>query len=585
MQMNYDFVIMGGGPAGSTLGSLLKRKSDLSVLIVESEPMPREHIGESLVHACMPVFEEAGALRKVLESDCWVQKFGGIFFWERDRPATTFFDYPNWREDGIYRWAIHVDRAEFDKILLDNARDQGADVIEGATVRRYSPDGDNGTVELNDGRRITARLFVDASGRNSRIASRRKPAFLSQYKNMAIWNHYRNCEFAQNFDSDWNIFRKDNLSPIVCVAFEDGWIWYIPVPKIIDGQRVITHSIGIVTDPALIKEPGKDYSRPDVFIDKIRSIRLLKDLTANAVPVRDEMQIVSNYSMIQDRFCSLDERWILVGDAAYFVDPLFSSGVTFASGMASCASLLIRNTLASNQSQTELCHMWEDYNKEWHNVAHSFALSIDQWYHAIANDNPDSVYWKVRQNTVTDLGIRKASFQGLVDAAITPDLLQVMTKGTFDQRDLDAEGPFLRMLADLSRAEPDDTVSVRLRSGTECIESSTLAVPGFKASLLAANSTAEERRRAGEYWQHLRTHSVPMPSPHDDVVPCVRFVDVEGRDRLRQTEDLEGSKALHAELSGGFRRYGEIKQSISPTQRTLLRKLVVAGLVDVRMVA
>src|SRR4051794_38918330 len=90
---------------------------------------------------------------------------------------------------------------------------------------------------------------------------------------------------------------------------------------------------------------------------------------------------------------------------------------------------------------------------------------------------------------------------------------------------------------------------------------------------------------AGEYWQHLRTHSVPMPSPHDDVVPCVRFVDVEGRDRLRQTEDLEGSKALHAELSGGFRRYGEIKQSITPTQRTLLRKLVVAGLVDVRMVA
>jgi len=229
--------------------------------------------------------------------------------------------------------------------------------------------------------------------------------------------------------------------------------------------------------------------------------------------------------------------------------------------------------------------MWEDYNKEWHNVAHSFALSIDQWYHAIANDNPDSVYWKVRQNTVTDLGIRQASFQGLVDAAITPDLLQVMTKGTFDQRDLDAEGPFLRMLADLSRAEPDDTVSVRLRSGTECIESSTLAVPGFKASLLAANSTAEERRRAGEYWRHLRTEPVPMPSPHDNVVPCVRFIDVEGRDRLRQTEDLEGSKALHAELSGGFRRYGEIKQSISPTQRTLLRKLVVAGLVDVRMVA
>jgi flavin-dependent dehydrogenase len=586
MQMNYDVVIMGGGPAGSTLGSLLKRKTDASVLIVESEPMPREHIGESLVHACMPVFEEAGSLSKVLESECWVQKFGGIFFWDQDKPATTFFDYPNWREDGVYRWAIHTDRAEFDKILLDNARDQGVDIIEGATVCRYTSEGDQGTVELNDGRYITARVFVDASGRNSRIASRRKPVFLSQYKNMAIWNHYLNCEFAQNIASDWNIFHKDKLSPIVCVAFEDGWIWYIPVPKIIDGKRVITHSIGIVTDPTLVKEPEKDYTDPDIFIEKIRSIRLLKDLTANAVPVRNEMQIIANYSMIQDRFCDLDERWILVGDAAYFVDPLFSSGVTFASGMASCATLLIRSTLSQNLSKTELRRLWEDYDKEWHNVAQSFALSIDQWYHAIANDNPDSVYWKVRQNTVTDLSIREASFQGLIDAAITPDLLQIMTKGSLDQRDLDAQGPFLRMLADLNRAEPDDDVAVRLRSGTECIDSRTLAVPGFKASLLAANATEEERRHAGEYWQHLRTtRRSPMPSPHDDVIPCVRFIDIEGRDRLRHTEDPEGSKAVHAALSGPFRHYGEMKRALSPSQRTQLRKLVVAGLIETRMTA
>ena len=211
----------------------------------------------------------------------------------------------------------------------------------------------------------------------------------------------------------------------------------------------------------------------------------------------------------------------LVGDAAYFVDPLFSSGVTFASGMASCATLLIRSTLSQNLSKTELRRLWEDYDKEWHNVAQSFALSIDQWYHAIANDNPDSVYWKVRQNTVTDLSIREASFQGLIDAAITPDLLQIMTKGSLDQRDLDAQGPFLRMLADLNRAEPDDDVAVRLRSGTECIDSRTLAVPGFKASLLAANATEEERRHAGEYWQHLRTtRRSPMPSPHDDVRGC-----------------------------------------------------------------
>jgi flavin-dependent dehydrogenase len=582
MQDRYDMIIMGGGPAGSTLAALVKRKSGLSVLLLESERFPREHIGESLVHACLPVFEEAGALRKILASDCWVQKFGGIFAWDAGRPAVTFFDQPNWLEDRVHRWAIHVDRAEFDKILLDNARDQGAVVLENSKVRSYKPNADRrgGVVELMDGRTFSCRVFVDASGRSSQVATHRPPSFLSEYKNVAIWNHFLNCKPAQTLETDWNIFREEDLSPILCVAFEDGWAWYIPVRKMVNGSRVTTYSIGFVTDPSVLKDPARNYLQPEIFYAQLRKIPLIQELTREAVPLRPELQVVTNYSMIQERFCDFDERWILVGDAAYFVDPLFSSGVTFASGMASSAELLIRTTLG-NEDSADLPRMWHDYDREWHDIARSFALAIDQWYHSIAVNHPSSVYWKVRRNTVLDLGIRDASFQGLVDAAITPDLLQILTKGSFDERDLDREGPFVRMLAEFAKTEPSPDSIIEIQPGASCIEGETLAIPAFKASILPPWATAEERRQAAEYWRNLRDNPIPLPSPHDRTIPCLRFVDADGVDRLRQPGDIASARELWERPAQGPQRYGDVKAATPPHLHNLLRKLTVAGLTRV----
>jgi hypothetical protein len=269
---HFDVVIMGGGPAGATLGALLARQSALSVCILEKEVFPRDHIGESFAHPLIPVLEESGALEKVLASDCWVKKYGGIFNWDRAEPRVAFFDHANWANDGVHRWAMHVNRAEFDHILLDHAADSGVEVRQGTAVSAFRSTGDGCEVTLRDGTRISGGWFVDASGRRNSIITKQKRSWLSGYRNIAIWQHFVGGTPLQDLPEDWNVFHGPGFSPIGCFAFPDGWCWYIPVPKVVGGRRRITHSIGIVTIPAVLKEPGKDFTDQAVFLDAIRHV-------------------------------------------------------------------------------------------------------------------------------------------------------------------------------------------------------------------------------------------------------------------------------------------------------------------------
>ncbi|CAL9294924.1 tryptophan 7-halogenase [Streptomyces sp. NPDC050585] len=585
MRPYYDVVIMGGGPGGSSLAALLMKQGGLSVAVFEKEDFPREHIGESFAHPLIPVLEETGALDKVLASDCWVKKFGGIFQWRGQDPHVAYFDHSNTVRDGAYRWAIHVNRSEFDKILLDHAAELGAEVFEGTAVSDCTllPDGQGQEVTLKDGRTVRAGFFVDASGRRNSIVTKKRRDWLSGYRNIAIWQHYLGGRTTQSLEGDWNIFREHDMSPIGCFAFRDGWCWYIPVPKIIDGKRVTTHSIGIVTDPAILKQPGSDFTDPEVFLRTVKQVPKLKELIQDVTPVGDKMLTATNYSMINDKFADYDGRWILLGDASYFVDPLFSSGVAFATNQARAAAALIRETRREGLGEDEVRGMWRDYDTEWHGMAASFALSIDQWYYAIGKDNPDSVYWNSRGTEGPAGPDHESTFHALLNTAFTPDLLQVLTRGE-GLAGLDVDGPFMAAYAEANDLALDADTKVALKQNVAVLKGPALDIPGFKAAIPPDPDLMpeEEQKAIAAYWADPVANGGLVESPLDRTLAAHRFHftdDPEGA-QVRGLDEREGAADLWERLRGGPVLWRELVQDLHDGQQRLLKRLLHAGMLD-----
>ncbi len=562
----HDVIIAGGGPGGSTLAALLTRSTKLDVLVVEAERFPREHIGESFTQRVTAVLAESGGLEKILASDCWVKKFGGYYAWGEGDPSLSLFEHRDYERDGILRWSFHADRPQMDAILLEHARSTGATVLEGVAIKSVDLGKDTHTIHLEDGREIRCRMFVDATGRVTDLASRQRKRYLSKYRNVAVWTHVTGGRRAEEAAGDWNLFGKLDVSCIGSYAFEDGWFWYIPVPKKIDGKVLMTHSLGVVTDPRVLKKPGKDFTSVETLLATARRTPILSELVANAVPVFETTNTATNYSMIADRFCSYDERWISIGDAAYFVDPLFSSGVAFAVNHAAAAALLIELTLSDDITESQKRDLFRDYDEGWRSLACSFATVLDQWYHAIARSHQNSIYWDSRSaGPLVD--VRAATFNALVDTSVSPDLLLVITKGLAQLSDL-TEGPLVDALRQGSD-EPRDEQYVSLKPDVVVRPQLTLSV-----SLARLDLDVDRLRR---YWED--------PVRNREGVSRLYDKPFEGHCFEREKASLTcGPREGALELAKRFATptcYGDVRESLSAHQRVLIRKLRGAEMLDV----
>jgi flavin-dependent dehydrogenase len=295
-----DVLVVGGGPGGSTISALLAQQGR-DVVMMEKAHHPRFHIGESLLPANVPLLEKLGVRDQVARVG--MPKWG-VEFISPDHDHKAFVEFSEaW--DKSMPSAFQVRRSEFDDILFRNAAAKGARTLEGYRVRQVQ-------VELDDGARQTwrTRFLVDASGRDTLLANQlnckqKNP----QHNSAALYGHFTNARrLAGKLEGNISIF-----------WFQHGWFWFIPLA---DG----TTSVGAVCWPYYLK--SRDKPLPEFFRDTIALCPELADRLSQATLVNDEVHATGNYSY-SSRISS-GERYLMLGDAYAFIDPVFSSGVHLA---------------------------------------------------------------------------------------------------------------------------------------------------------------------------------------------------------------------------------------------------------------
>lgn len=322
---HFNVIVIGAGPGGSTLATLLSQKG-LDVAIVEKESFPRFKIGESLLPHSMDILKESKVFEK-LDTGKYIRKYGASFI-AHNEAEPLYFEFANGL-DNDHQYAFEVPREEFDQDLLNHAKENGVSVFqpESAIVADLSQ---TPVPIKTTNKEFTCDYLVDASGRNAFLGSqfRSRQANKEFINNIAVFNHYKNVKrHVQRQEGDI----------IIGVLPDNSWSWHIPF------KGDIT-SIGVVMNPETYK---KHKDSPDMVRELLNCHPKFDEIMDEAEATRKQ-QVVSNYSYGSDS--KIGERWIMVGDAATFLDPVFSSGVHLSLTTAKLASEVILEAFKENSN-------------------------------------------------------------------------------------------------------------------------------------------------------------------------------------------------------------------------------------------
>lgn len=318
-----DVLVIGGGPAGSTISAFLSQKG-WKVTLLEKDRHPRFHIGESLLPLNMPIFERLG-VREEIER-IGMLKPGAEFIYDGRDPVKYYFRESLCPDHPI---AYQVKRAEFDQILLRNSAAKGTEVREGVKVTEVElADGADPIVRAVDEQGVEqlwqARFLVDASGRDTFLANRLKMKRRNpQHNSSAIFSHFEGAERR----------RGEDEGLISIYWFEHGWFWMIPFR---DGSM----SVGAVCWPYYLQSRRKSVN--EFFLDTIALCPGVAERLRNARMTMPALA-TGNFSYQAERMGG--EKFLLLGDAYAFIDPVFSSGVFLAMNSAEMAVPVVEQAL------------------------------------------------------------------------------------------------------------------------------------------------------------------------------------------------------------------------------------------------
>lgn len=381
----FDVVVIGGGPGGSSAGAYLAMNG-LSVLVLERETFPRFHVGESLLPGAWDIWEKLDVVDELEAADFTIKQgiMFGMFNDAEDVKLLTG-EYPEYFPRP---WTYHVERARFDQIMLDHARNKGAEVREGWTVKDvlFKDDfavgvmaGPNG----EDPRRIDCRMVVDASGRDCLLARRfgwRKPdPALNKI------SHFTHVKGGARRDPEEVVTVGEvlpNSTTTDIHSVDGGWIWYIPL-----ANDVV--SVGVVLDARFARTlgatPQERFDRAVASCDKVRE---WMDGSEQIL----EMETISNICYLNDRF--VGNGFVLIGDASMFVDPIFSAGVTLAMRGAVYAGDCILDCFANEDFRAERLLPYERRIK--HPMFSIFKM-VYNWYEILEKKDANNIISRARR--------------------------------------------------------------------------------------------------------------------------------------------------------------------------------------------
>lgn len=341
-----DVVVVGGGPAGSTVSTILAQRG-VKVRLYEREKYPRFHIGESLIPETYWVFKRLKMLDKMKASP-FVKKYSVQFVNAAGKESAPFYFHDNKPHECSQTW--QVIRSEFDTMMLDNAREYGVEVVQPGRVLEILFDGDRAVgvrAQDEDGRTHTVRasVVVDASGQSTMLQNRFKLRLWDPVLNKgAIWTYWRGAYRDSG--------RDEGATVVIQTTNRKGWWWYIP-------QHDNTVSLGVVGPfDYLFKRGG---SHEQVYEEEVAACPAVQRRIAGAERVTGYFA-TKDYSYRSKQVAG--DGWVLVGDAFGFLDPLYSSGVLLALKSGELAADAIADGIASgNTSATQLGRWGELFNK------------------------------------------------------------------------------------------------------------------------------------------------------------------------------------------------------------------------------
>ena len=351
----YDVAIIGGGPAGSTAAALLAQ-AGRRVILFEREKFPRFHIGESLLPFSMKAFTRLGLHEKFSRAG-FIKKYGGEIIGACSENGTKFYFKDGYRSQTDH--AYQVTRGDFDKVLLDHARESGAHVHEQTAVDGidFSHDGIQLGVR-SDGsfRSVRARYLVDASGRNSVLGR--------QFKIKKNYDHLQKLSIFAHYEGVW---RRDGIDGTLTVLVRavDRWFWLIPVTA----ERT---SVGMVLDSETFRK--SKVTAEDFLEQALAEQPTIAKRMTNARRVT-KVYLEADFSYRSARLYG--DRWLLAGDAAGFIDPIFSSGVFLAvfSG-EKCADVL--NEVLDRPRKAK--RLFARYERSVNRAMDVYLRFVNAWY-------------------------------------------------------------------------------------------------------------------------------------------------------------------------------------------------------------